>query len=502
MMRPIAVSILVAAGAAIAAAAPSRAAPSRAKPRRAAPASGPACPTLAPAAPSPAPAEPAPLAASSIAVSVPIALATVQRELDRLIPNLSDPSWKEPHAIADGVCATWFFDRRPISLKMDGARLRITIPGEFGMIAGPHTDLLGCTPPMVSCGDKTAGAAPLPVQVRLSAALSIDPRYRVSAALHNDGTVFLQPCNVVGNVVDAAPAIGAVIDGLIAQQLASWNAAIARSDVRRQVEALWSAIQRPQQVGDDLWLVVHPTELAGGATALDPDTLAVQAVARGAIELVQQPTAPAASATPLPDLAPAPRGVAPGIEIGAAGSISYAALTRQLAAELVGKPQDIAAPSGAVHHITVRDVRVTGPVSCKPGRHTGRCIAVAVELTGDGCGVAYLVGRPAIDADHQEVVVGDLDFSVATSDAAIKAMAWLAHGSLADTLRRQLHFSLQTATSEAKQRLDQALHSRVAGDWRLSGRADRVAFHLGIGTTGLDYAIDLGGSLAVTLPTP
>jgi hypothetical protein len=314
--------------------------------------------------------------------------------------------------------------------------------------------------------------------------------------------VFLQPCNVVGNVVDATPAIGAVIDGLIAQQLASWNAAIARSDVRRQVEALWSTIQRPQKVGDDLWLVVHPTELAGGVTTADPDTLAVQAAVRGAIELVQQPTAPAASATPLPDLAPAPRDVAPGIEVGVAGSIPYAALTKQLAAELVGKPQDIASPSGAARHITVQGVRVTGPVSCKPGRHTGRCIAVAVEFTGDGCGVAYLVGRPAIDDEHQEVVVQDLDFSVATSDAALKAMSWLAHGALVDSLKRQLHFSLQAATSEAKQHLDRALHGRVAGDWRLSGRADRASFHLGLGATGLDYAIDLGGSLAVTLAAP
>lgn len=501
MMR-IAVSSLLAAATLAAAIAAVAAAPSRAKPRRPAPARSPGCPTLAPAAPGPAAAEPSPLAASSIAVSVPIALSTVQRELDRLIPNLSDPSWKEPHPIADGVCATWFFDRRPLNLKMDGARLRITIPGDFGMIAGPHTDLLGCTPPMMSCGDKTAGAAPLPVQVRLSAALSIDPRYRVSAALHNDGTVFLQPCNVVGNVVDATPAIGAVIDGLIAQQLASWSAAIARSDVRRQVEALWSTIQRPQKVGDDLWLVVHPTELAGGVTTADPDTLAVQAAVRGAIELVQQPTAPAASATPLPDLAPAPRDVAPGIAIGVAGSIPYAALTKQLAAELVGKPQDIASPSGAAHHITVQGVRVTGPVSCKPGRHTGRCIAVAVEFTGDGCGVAYLVGRPAIDDEHQEVVVGDLEFSVATSDAALKAMSWLAHGALVDSLKRQLRFSLQAATSEARQHLDRALHGRVAGDWRLSGRADRASFQLGVGATGLDYAIDLSGSLAVTLAAP
>ena len=481
---------------------PSQAIASRARPARpTARAPRPsACPTLAPAAPSQATADAPPLAVSSIAVSIPIPLAALRRELDRLIPNLSDPGWPEPHQVAEGVCATWFFDRRPVGLTMDGPRLRVTIPGGFGVIADPHTDLLGCSPPFVRCGDKTAGAAPLPVEIRLSTPVSIDRHYRIAAALQNDGTALLQPCNVVGNVVDATPTIRGILDGLIAQQATAWNAAISsKSDFRPQVQAAWSAIQRPQRVGDDLWLVVHPTELGGGVSAPDPDTISVQAIARGAIELVKQPAAPAVTAAPLPDLTPAPPGIAPGIHVGASGSISYDQLTKQLESQLVGTPQDIEYPAGVRHHIAVRGVRVAGPVECKTGRRRNRCVSVAVEITGDGCGVVYLVGKPAVDAETQEIAVQDLELSVETSNALVNKLSWFAHAALLDRVKRELRVSLASATADARQRLDRALHSKLAGDWRLSGGADSVALHVSIGAAGLDYAIDLSGTLAVNL---
>ena len=475
--------------------------PPRAPARPAPPATG--CPTLAPAAPGQAAADPAPLAASSIAINLPIALASIQPELDRLIPNLSDPDWNQVHKVADGMCATWYFDRKRLALRMDGSRLRITIPGGFGMIAGPHTEIFGCTRPFVSCGDKTAGAAPVAIQLQLSTDLAIAASYRLAVALTNDGTTFVQPCNLMGNVVDATPQVGAIIDGQIAQQLAALNTAIAaKADARPRIEAAWTAIQRPQRIADDLWLVVHPTDLAGAIAAADPGTLSIQAVARGTIELVKQPAAPAVTATPLPALVPAPPGIAPGIHVGASGTISYDALTRQLQAELSGKPQDIEYPAGVRHHAVVRDVRVSGPVKCKNTRRAATCVSLAIEFTGDACGAIYLVGRPAVDPDKQEIAIQDLELSVESSDAVIKQLAWLAHGALVDQVGRRARVSLASAASEAKQRLNQALRSKLAGDWRLSGSADTVGFHVAIGSTGLDYAIDLSGTLAVALSAP
>lgn len=474
--------------------------PAHATPERA---PRPACPTLAPAPPSPAAAVPPPLATSSIAVNIPISLATIQPEIDRLIPNLSDPGWMSPHEVADGVCATWFFDRQPISLKMDGLRLRIAIPGGFGMIAGPHTDLFGCTQPYVSCGDKTAGAAPIPVQINLSTALSVDSRYRISVALTNDGTAFLQPCNLMGNIVNATPTIRAIIDGLITPRLATLNSTISsKADFRPRIEAAWSAIQRPQKVASDLWLTIHPTELAGQVSAVDPNTISVQAVARATIELVNQPAAPVVATTPLPDLTPAPPGVAPGIHVGVLGSISYDLLSKQLQAQLVGHQEDFEYPAGARHHIVIRDLRVTGPVKCKSDRSRTRCVGLTVEFEGDGCGVVYLVGRPAVDNDKQELGVEDLELSVETKDVVVHTAAWLAHGALVDHLKQNLRVSLSSAAGEAKARLHQILQSKQVGGWRLSGTADTVSFGATIGSAGLDYSIDLSGTLGVSLSAP
>jgi hypothetical protein len=461
---------------------------------------------LAPAPPSPAAPVAIPVAASSIAINLPISLATIQPELDRLIPNLSDPAWRSPHEVADGVCATWFFDRQPISLKMDvtpAGRLRIAIPGGFGMIAGPHTDLFGCTQPYVSCGDKTAGAAPVPAQINLSTALAVDRKYRISVGLTNDGTAFLQPCNLMGNIVNATPTVRAIIDGLITPRLATLSSTIAgKADFRARIEAAWSAIQRPQKVAGDLWLIIHPSELAGQVSAADPNTISVQAVATATIELVNQPAAPVVAATPLPDLTPAPQGVAPGIRVSVLGSMSYDVLTKQLRAQLVGHQEDFDYPAGTGHHIVIHDLRVTGPVRCKTGGTRTRCLGLAVEFDGDGCGVVYLVGRPAVDHDKQELGVEDLELSVETRDAVVRTAAWLAHGALVDHVKQSLRVSLSSAAGEAKARLNQALQGKQAGGWRLSGSADAVSFGASIGSTGLDYSIDLSGTLGVSVSAP
>src|SRR5689334_2938370 len=94
-----------------------------------------ACPTLAPKAPARGTPEPLALPSSSVSISLPISLPAIQPKLDALIPTLSDPAFPSTHQVADGVCATWYFDRRPLQLHMEQGRLRVAIPGGFGMIA-------------------------------------------------------------------------------------------------------------------------------------------------------------------------------------------------------------------------------------------------------------------------------------------------------------------------------------------------------------------------------
>lgn len=478
---------------------PSRAVIAGDREPRSAPAS---CPVLAPRPPRTQPPDPAPLATSSITVQLPIALAQIQPELDKLIPSLSDPSWPRTHKIAEGVCGTWYFDRRPIRLTMDGARLRLAIPGDFGMIAHPHLGPLGCVKPVVSCGDKTAGAAPIPAQLNLSAALAITSDYRVSAALANHGTTFQQPCKLLGGL-DTTSVVTSVIDDQIASQLAALDASIAsKADLRSEVEAAWSAIQRPHKVSDDLWLVIRPSALTGQVTSSDPNTISVHVAAQAAIALVAQPAAPVTTAIPLPALTAGASDVAPGVHIGVAGSIGYDALTRQLRTQLAGATDDIEYPAGSRHQVTIRDIQVTGPVKCKTNPDGDKCVSLAVEFTGDVCGVVYLVGRPVIDSRSQEIAFQDFEFSLTTSDAVVNTAAWLAHGSLRDRLKRAARVSLASVAAEARRRTSQALQTRRAGGWRLAGTADTVTLRVSTGAGGLDYAVDLSGTLAISVAAP
>jgi hypothetical protein len=102
----------------------------------------------------------------------------------------------------------------------------------------------------------------------------------------------------------------------------------------------------------------------------------------------------------------------------------------------------------------------------------------------------------------QELGVEDLELSVETKDVVVHTAAWLAHGALVDHLKQNLRVSLSSAAGEAKARLHQILQSKQVGGWRLSGTADTVSFGATIGSAGLDYSIDLSGTLGVSLSAP
>jgi uncharacterized protein DUF4403 len=439
---------------------------------------------------------------SSIAVTIPVALSSLQPEIDRLIPaSLSDPSWPTTHQVSDEVCATWYLARGPVALAAARQQLTIDIPGKFGMIADPYVGVLGagCTQPYVSCGNGSAGAAPIPVMVRLASTLSFDRGYRFSGRVANVGTTFTQPCQIGLGAIDATPIVQGVIDGEINRQLARINDAIRnRGDLRPQLEPLWAALQQPRKLAEDLWLVVHPAAVSGRLDAVDAGTVAAQLAVEGSIEIVAAASAPAATPVALPDLdASAPP--ASGSRLVMSGSLEYPALASHLQHELVGKQLAIARPTGTVHRVAIHELRVSGPVACAGAQP---CLELAVELEGDACGVVTVVGRPEFDAGAGDVVLRDVDFSVDSHSAVLRAAAWLGHGELVQQIAGAARFSIAPAVDRVHRLAATALPISLSGTLELSGSLGSPAVSLVAGATGVDYRIALGGTLSVTPRSP
>ena len=439
---------------------------------------------------------------SSIAVTIPVALSSLQPEIDRLIPtSLTDPSWPTTHQVSDEVCATWYLVRGPVALTAARQQLTIDIPAKFGVIADPYVGLLGagCTQPYVSCGNVSAGAPAIPVTVRLAATLTFDRAYRFSGRVANAGTTFAQPCQVGLGAIDATPIVRGVIDGEINRQLTRINDAIRnRGDLRPQLEPLWAALQQPRKLADDLWLVVHAAAVSGRLDAVDATTIAAQLAVEGSIEIVAAAGAPAAAPLALPDLSPSAP-AASGSRLVMSGSLEYPALASHLQHELVGKQLAIERPAGTVHRVTIHELRVSGPVACAGAQP---CLELAIDVEGDVCGAITLFGRPEFDAGSGDIVLRDVDFSVDSHSAVLRAAAWLGHGELVQQITSAARFSIAPAIERVHKLAATALPISLSGALELTGSLGAPALSLAAGATGVDYRIALGGTLAVTPRSP
>jgi len=454
------------------------------------------CVQLRPEPPKPATAPVAARPSSLISASIPFELASIAADLDRLIPNLSDPSWPTTHKVADGLCATWSFVRAPVALSTANDRLLLSIPGGFGMIADPHVGFanVGCTQPFVSCGNINAGVPAIPISVHLSAPLTLDAGYRFSGVIANGGTVFAQPCQVAFGIVNATPTVRGIIDAQVDRQLGQLNAMIAaKSDFRPQASALWNALQQPRRVAGDLWLIVRPRGAAAALRTSTPTQISAQLALWGDVELVQSASPPAVAVVALPDLT-SPPAMPSGARLRASGSLDYAVLSEGLRRFLVGQEQRIADAAGVAHVVTVRDVRVSGPVSCLGG---GACLELAIRLDGEVCGIMYLVGRPDVDDAKQEIVVRDLELSVETSDSILNAAVWLRHGDLVNKISHASHFSIAAAIN----RINAALGTQVRFDLlpglQLAGNVSGTTLSLTAGVSGVDYTVEVAATLEV-----
>jgi hypothetical protein len=242
---------------------------------------------------------------------------------------------------------------------------------------------------------------------------------------------------------------------ILAAKLPALDRKIEAFDVRTRVEKWYGMLQRPIRVRDSLWLDLAPEQLRLGNFSLQDSALVatVRLYAHPRLVAGPQPTDPK---SPLPPLSPALKEVGDSARIRIEGLLPYDVASSTLARELVGRKFRRFGRSVRIESVNVSPL------------DDGR-VVLAVRVSGDIKGTAYLVGTPQLDNVTRSLVVPDLDFDVSTSNALVQGLAWLRKGDMVTQLRKQARFPLDTILEETREKVEGALNRDLTSGVELSG---------------------------------
>ncbi|WP_373065541.1 DUF4403 family protein [Gemmatimonas sp.] len=345
--------------------------------------------------------------------------------------------------------------RTPFLVKFDGQKLTLTTTvsykgrGWYKPVIGPTLS--------ASCG--TDEAPPrlhvvLTTDIGLKPSWVLESRSRVTSLrpASNDAR---DACLVTFLKVDVTEQVVRAVRPMLASKLPALDRKIAAFDVRRRVEKWYGMMQRPIRVRDSLWLDLAPEQLRLGNFSLQDSALVATVRLYAHPRLIAGPQ-PLDPKSPLPPLSPALKEVGDSARIRIEGLLPYDVASATLSRGLIGRKFRRFGRSVRI------DSLVVSPLD------DGR-VVLAVRVSGDISGTAYLVGTPRLDQATRALVVPDLDFDVSTSNALVQGLAWLRKGDMVVQLRKQARFPLDTILEETRAKVQDALNRDLTDGVQLSG---------------------------------
>jgi hypothetical protein len=258
--------------------------------------------------------------------------------------------------------------------------------------------------------------------------------------------------DVTGRVIDAA-------QKAISSHLPDIDSKIAKIDLTKRASGWWDLLNRPIRLRDDLWLQLQPHQFRLGAVTGSGHTLNVQA-GLDAFPKIVTGSEPKTISRPLPTLAKDTAGG--GFQIALDGIVDYATATKAVNDALRGK-----SVTQAKQTVTVKSVAV-GPVS-------GGRLALSVMFTGDANGALRFIGTPQLDADHDHILVPDLDYDLQTNNDLINAFSRLRSDQFRELFREKAIVPIRPALEQGKSLLLAGLNRKIGGVMTISANVDSVA---------------------------
>lgn len=401
------------------------------------------------------------LPVSRISVPVTISVETLQRVVERELPQrLGDLNDRRPVGENDRLDAAFEVERGGIDATFDGGVAQVSATLGYRVRAWYDPPVL----PAVSASCGTEEGEPLPrLDASVASPLTLDRAWRIQSSvrlqtlapasdLERDRcTMTVFDFDVTRHVVDGTREA-------LAEVGAKADSAIASLDVRSDFEEWWDVIARPIELEEDIWLFLDPRSAGHGSFEGDGSdvrtVLSVQVAPR--IHLGPKPDVAAISLPPLDSA-----GVNPMVDVRAAALAPWGEVTRRVSSEFVGESF-----SAGGRRLRVDDIGIGG---VGDGR-----IFLELRLSGDVEGTVFLVGTPTYESGADEIHVPDLDFDVRTEEALVESAAWIAEVGLLPAVRDRARWSMTEVREWARRQAERGFNSEISSMVALSGAVDEV----------------------------
>ncbi len=361
---------------------------------------------------------------------------------------------------AKGVGIGYGVTRGPISMTARGST--ITLSTELSYWARGRARPIGflgiCSPPVEgSCG---VGEPPRKAAISLTTTLVVDPSWRLAASTRanppspgNRCTVTFLNFDVTDRVIDA-------LDNAMRGAAKHLDGELTRvADLRSRVGHVWSALNDPAEIAPSVWLLTRPT--GAGVTPLKGDDkhlrAGVQLVARPVISLGAKPVV---SATPLPNMTPAPGGNA--FHLAVPIDAAYTTIAHQVDSLFQLKAGGLRYPTSGRYYVKPTALQLYA---------YGTKVVVRVVFAGSAKGVIYLTGTPSFDPVRNVLTVPDLDYTLETKNMLLKLAHWAESDHFRADLRTRLTLNVDREIASARAPATAALNRKV-GPLALTGRVD------------------------------
>ena len=254
-------------------------------------------------------------------------------------------------------------------------------------------------------------------------------------------------CRVTMLSIDVTEKVLRAAEAALEGELRKVDQRVRAFPLRREVEGIWSDMQKPIRLTDSLWLLINPVSVRYLPPTTIGDTLVWQAGLDASPRILGGPK-PSATAQPLlpPDRKPPPP---PTLLIQSEGRLPYDAAEAILSKALKGKKIKVGFRSLVVQHLK--------PVPLGDGR-----VAVGLTVTGAAVGTLYAVGHPHIDSDGR-LTMPDLALDAGTTGVLTGALAWLASAEgLQQFLREAISVDLAPVIDKGRLLAEKNLNRELA----------------------------------------
>jgi hypothetical protein len=390
---------------------------------------------------------------ATITIPVAIATASLVARLDSVFPPADSLDRAQCSAVGGMVCHQYVYRRDTLDLKMINDRItmytRLRFRARVGLPGGIGVASCGYAPETMRRAD-----------LRLATNLYWRNDWRLASRATVIAPNVLDPCEVTMLRVDATPIVKRMIDGQMTQLRQQFDSIVpALADLRPAADSLWRTLQRPFAVDstNTVWFEMSPERVSlaplGGTGDAVTTALVVTARPR-----VVAGAMPAVAIKPLPTLTLAER--LGNIHVPLEIELPFDELSKRATAALAGEV--------AGQGITVRDVSVWG---------VSDSVVVRVALTGKMTGAVFLLGRIGYDATTRSVLIGDLNYTIASASKMTSIKAALGAGRIrraleAVTGRGRMGVGEQIDLLKAQ--MNAQLARELAPGVMLSGQVDDV----------------------------